>query len=215
MKQTCPKSLCTLLGVLLLSVGTAWAEVPTGTSSDGVRAFFSGSSDLPDEIAYREFLKILNATNGAADLRDQYIIAAALGFDLEDPADYARARASIKLFSRKYMSMRKEQLGAKISVLCANNRISRSDDQIYDALNAVDDIDQAVVAKHFLITMNRLNADEQHSFSKFLSKMKAGISYMKIDSRSVGPSTYENIRVTADRSCYEYERDHQRLGEVR
>lgn len=205
----------TIIATIVIFGSVSWADEPSSTYENGVRASYIGSPELPDEIAYAEFLKLADSTFGDAESLDLHlqIVADALGIRMERES-IGRVRSRSAFFRKSLQTMKKEQLASKISILCSDARESRSTDQVHKAMNAVDDVASAVRAKQYIIALNSLTPAEQEAFLTYLNDLKSGISYVKVDSRSADIAGQQDIHSVAEQSCNKFSVDYQVLGGV-
>jgi hypothetical protein len=195
-----------------------WAGEPNLGTDNGVRAMHIGSSELPDEIAYVEFLKLVDSAHRDKNARGLYlqIVADALGIKLDraqSSETLGRVRSQGAYFLGAYREMTLEELDSNIRVLCAGKQTSKSADQLYDAMNAVDDIRDTVRVKHLTFALYHLSIAERNSFMAYLNDLKTSISYVRIDSRKAAGSGEQDIRMVAEQSCNSFAADYQALVE--
>ena len=93
------------------------------------------------------------------------------------------------------------------------HRAARGFAQLYDAMNAVDDIRDKVRAKHLTFAVSSLSTAERKSFLAYLDELKASISYVRIDSRKEAGLGEQDIRMVAEQSCNSFAADYQALVE--
>lgn len=206
------------VALMILFGPLCWAGEPNPGTDDGVRAMHVGSSALPDQIAYVEFLKLVDSAHRDKDSHGLYlqIVADALGIKLDraqSSADLGRVQSQGAYFLGAYREMTLEQLDSTIRVMCAGKQSSKSADQLYDAMNAVDDIRDKVRAKHLTFAVSSLSTAERNSFLAYLDELKASISYVRIDSRKEAGFGEQDIRMVAEQSCNSFAADYQALVE--
>lgn len=176
-----------------LFVGLASAD-----NQKGLRASFNGSSDLPDAIAFASFLDMI-------DVDDEHtfeLVASALDMPYNDETR-AQVQQRTALFKNAHKSLRDEDDRASNAILCSYARESRTTEETYAALNAVDDTRGSIREKHYLITISALSIKEQKAFKEFLNELKAGISYTKIDSQVIYEGTAIDVNQKVAQRCYE------------
>lgn len=188
-----------LLLALCIPISISMIAIALAEDTDGIRASYSNSAELPVEIAYGEFLGFVERDKEDEHRLDIEIVAQALG--LLHEKDSKKAKQRTKFFQKSLRALEREQLQAKYSVLCDQSPTSRTEEGMYRALNAADDIRQAVLAKHFLTDISQLPAAEQEALLAYLDNLKYGISYMKVDSRQLKSRQTEDIRYSVERDC--------------
>lgn len=160
-------------------------------ADDGVLESYAGSRDLPDEIAYAEFLNFVGVPpESAADGHvTTMMVAEALGLDAVQDARLVALRAGA--FRWQLDAMEREERRAGRQLLCRGGPDSRSDEELFDALNAVDDLARLVRQKYLLLAQHSLPRMERASFAAYLDEFKESVSYTRYDSRRhVGQSAY-------------------------
>lgn len=153
-----------------------------------VRSSYQGSSELPDQIAFANFLEsIAGAEKSDHDLGLEYV-ARATGIRLADDgqiidAGIRRAAAIRSRLIKIHDRLQRERRQSRIEVLCTGAH-RQTADQIFDSVNGVDDLAEAIAFKYYQIALTTLRAGEREHFVPYLADLKSGISYVKLDSRT-------------------------------
>lgn len=167
------------LGVLIFLAAAAVALAGVD-QEEHVRASYHGTAEMPDPIAFGIFL-------GAFDLSDSELapmVAEALGLPLTEDT-YKKVMERVELFRAAATAISEEKAANKFELLCSESIQTRSQQETYAALNAVDDLKELIVQKHFVLTINKLTLEERAAFLKHLQERKLNMSYAKVDSRAM------------------------------
>lgn len=174
-----------VLAVLVPGIATAQSE-------ESIRSQYGGTAEMPDELAFRQFLGVLEAFDD--DPQDRHmrleIVAEATGLALHasgtdgNRAAVVRAERLLDFFNRTRQRMDRERLRAGKELVC-DQVDTITADELFDSLNAIDDLGQTNAARHYRITRNRLRPDEQEALSAYLEGVKTRSSYTKLDNRAM------------------------------
>jgi hypothetical protein len=174
----------------------AFSGISSADTTDGVRSSYAGSTDLPDEIAFTAYLRVVDKEN---DHILEYV-ATAIGIPLSDDTR-AHIAQRTDFFRNVHKALREEKEKTAYEMLCPENRASRTKDETYNVLNNIDDVSETIARKHYLQTVSALPVAERNAFQKFLDKKKTGIGYTKIDSRYMEETG--DVRVGVEQRCIE------------
>lgn len=207
-------SAVTVLGTGLFS--SAWAD-----EAEGLRAQFIGSQDLPNGIAFQTFLQLTNTQTVLQEMDPRGIdpgildlVSTALAIPLtKETIPIVEER--VQLFRSADKSLRHEKQLARKQMLCSEGRGSRSKEQTYGLLNAVDDMQELVAEKHYLLTASALPPAEKKALDNYLNSMKEGISYSKVDERSYFENYQLDVAASIDARCIEFANTLSQGGENR
>jgi hypothetical protein len=86
-------------------------------------------------------------------------------------------------------------------MLCTDERNTRSQERTYDLLNEIDDVQELIAEKHYMLLASNLSTDEKKTFRNFLDDSKEGISYTKIDQRGYFQTHQLDVRSAVDTRC--------------
>lgn len=186
----------TLIVVAVCFAFSLLAATLADNKGEGVRASYYKTTDLPNGIVLRSFLRIL-MDDGGPELNS--LVATALDLPLNDSTG-ARSLERLEFFREMYRSLLDETDKAVFQMLCSSNRGARTKEQTYGALNQVDDMRELIAEKYYLLTINALPHPERQAFVSFLNERKTSIDYAKVDSR-VGREEWEDVRLDVDQQC--------------
>lgn len=155
--------------------------------NDMVRSQYAGSDNLPDEIAYLQFLEQVLPDATMDEHQRLELIARAVGYDLHtangtNGAVEARAARLSNHFKRSYDLVEREKDRAAADLIC-RSRDTISVDRVFTSLNAVEDIGESAAAKRYQVTLNRLRPAERDAFKYWIDELKRGMAYVKLDNR--------------------------------
>lgn len=205
------------IAALLLVSPLCWGGQALPVTGDAVGERYAGSPELPDEIAYAQFLALVDGLHGEAAARDAYLhlLAGALGYRPHG-TDVGRLERRGAWFRNQLRSMEAEQLESELAILCRPyGEARRSADRLYDAMNAADDIANAVRQKYLVVAMNSLSEPEKLALAEYLDEMKNGISYSRLDVRDLHADSDVDVHQLARQSCRQKEIRYGALREGR
>jgi hypothetical protein len=164
--------------------------------AQGVRASFHGSSELPDGIAFQEFLRII----AAGDWPAYELVASALGIQLTDDS-LPEIRQRTEYFRDINRSLRIEKNATAFAMLCPENRADRTNEDVYDVMNDVDDVQEVIAEKHYLVAISSISVEERRTLQKYLNELKAGITYVKVDDSARIEEQNLDVRIGMEQYC--------------
>jgi len=185
-----------IITTMAMAFAFAFSGISLADTTDGVRSSYAGSTDLPDGIAFKAFLRVL-------DNKDDHIldyVATAIGIPLSSETHAHIARRT-EFFRNAHEALKEEREKTTYRMLCRGNSRSRTKDETYNVLNYIDDIGETIATKRYLQTVSALPVGEREAFQKFLDKKKTGISYTKVDSRVSEEA--DEVRVNVEQRCIE------------
>jgi hypothetical protein len=197
-------------------LGSAWAN-----EAEGLRTQFAGSPDLPTGIAFQTFLTLTNTTTvlegtdpSGVDPGIMDLVSTALAIPISKETKPI-VESRVQLFRDADNSLRHEKRMARKQMLCSEDRGHRAKEQTYDLLNAVDDVQEVIAEKHYLLIANGLSPAEKKALDEYLNRMKGGISYSKVDERSYFESHQVDVKSAVETRCIELANATSRNGEDR
>lgn len=183
---------------LAICISLSFVGMSLAGNEDGVRASYDGTPDLPDGIAFRAFLRVIDSSDPEAfDL-----VATALNMPLNNHTR-RRVQERTEFFKNAHRYLLDEKKSTTFRMLCPDDIGSRTKEHTYEVLNKLDDVQEIIAEKHYIVTISALSAAERHAFQDFLNEMKTGISYVKVDNRVGLDSGQQDVRFRAEQRCYE------------
>ncbi len=187
-----------LIPMLVASIAATCLSGPTWAQSDDpIRSQYHGSADLPDEIAYQQFLlHVQPGTNDYADsdTRAEHhrllVLATATGHTdytgrgASEGAIIARLNRLSAFFDRSRQRIDDAKRQAGIDLVCARQD-SIDLPRLFTSMNAVDDAGEQAAARQFQMTLNTLRPGEREALVAYLDDFKTGVSYTKLDSAAM------------------------------
>jgi hypothetical protein len=190
-----------ILAVLPLSLPSPASPQTTTppNENDSSVVSYRNSPDLPDEIAFRQFLALIQTGPENPEPIDLPMVARALGIAPDEYGGYESARPYAEMFHEIIQSAEHDKASEKYEVLCTPNRVARSDAESLNALIRTEDLDDEVNKRYYLETLNRLSEVQRSHFQDFLEKVKLGTSYVRTNARAPGISQ----QVEVEKYCAE------------
>ena len=188
--------------ILFASLAMAMVNTALPAETVSVRAEYRGSPELPDGIAFEQFLALV-ASNGVEHDMALEHVAKALGVALDEAGQrYAGKRVDY------FMKIRQQLLDEKASirkrVLCTDRYRQRSADDTYRVLNDLDDLNEIIASKYHALSLRELTAIERDRFDEYLQERKLSITYVKTDARRDG-AELELLVSSIEQSCNDME----------
>ena len=188
----------TMVPILVASIATICLPgLASAQTEDPVRSQYHGSKDLPDEIAYQQFLLHVQADSDSQGSRSAnaehhrlLLIATATGHNeytgrnTSGAAVLARLNRLSAHFERSRQRIDDAQRQAGIDLVCSQQG-SIDLPRLFESMNAVDDAGEQAAQRQLQMTLNRLRPGEREALVAYLQDFKAGVSYTKLDSAAL------------------------------
>jgi len=169
---------------LFAIAGSASAASDLSYTHEDVRSQFHSSKNLPDGIAYLEFLRLLQPTDGD-DTAAMAIVAEALSIKRAegDTNSDQLVQARLSQFRQNLRDVKSERASATTELMCGGTPFS-SADEVFDSMNLVDDYKELIAEKSLRVELKQLDPYERGALLRYLNELKLSVSYVKIDARS-------------------------------
>lgn len=194
MKRSPSQMVLLLLGCGFILVGQASSLDP---AKEVVVRSYDGSLDLPDEIAFRQFLALIQPGREYPDSLNLRILSRALGISPDESGSFDGALPYIELFERADAAMMEEIIVDSDAFLCGPNRGSLTRKEIGNAMNQAEDVVDVAADRQYKIVKNDLSGEQQEAFRAYLDKVKLGTGYVRNDHAR----TERDIRVDLEQQC--------------
>jgi len=175
----------TCLLLLAFSVRIAYSqttEVTAGlealTSSSELRVVHDQSATTPTYLVFREYLRYVDEAFGIGHKQGIHFLIDSLNLP-HDAIGQEIATELAVVFRTASKEIHEEMRSAERSILCPESRANRSKDRIYQALDAIDDVNESIYLKHFEITANTLETEMLDALLNQLASLKQGFVYWK------------------------------------
>lgn len=187
------------IAMLLLTSVSAASGAAAGEKKPEAAVAYDKSPDLPDEIAFRQFLALIQTGPENPEPIDLRLVARALGIAPDEFGTYESARPYAEMFQEIIQSAEHDKAWEKHAVLCVPDRAARSDTESLNTLILTEDLDDEVNNRYYLETMSRLSKGQRSHFQDFLEKVKLGTSYARTNDAAPGMSR----QVEVEKYCAE------------
>jgi len=194
MNRSLSQMILVLLGTGFILVGQAASQ---DTAEDGVIRSYDGSLDLPDEIAFRQFLALIQPGREFPDSLNLRILSRALNINPDENGSFDGVLPYVELFERADAAMMEEIIVNSDAVLCVPNRASLTRKEIGNAMNQSEDIVDVAADRQYKIVKNALSGEQQEAFRAYLDKVKLGTGYVRNDHTMAE----RDIRVDLEQQC--------------
>lgn len=155
-----------------------------GIPDDKSKAYH-GSTDIPDAIAFQQFLLFAQESPTSLDSPEVGFVASALGRYADENGNYDDdVRAKSDALKALQKELEQTKLVKANNLVCTDNRASRLSADSHAAVNAVDDMEIAEAQKAYESFRNTLSSDERKALEKRMERLKKSTSYERIDSRA-------------------------------
>ena len=159
-------------------------ELADETRKDTVS--YHGSTELPDGIAFRVFLALIQSPPEDPEPVNLRLVAKALGIDADETGGYEAARPYAEMFQDIRRSAERDKTSEKFELLCTPNRASRTDVEALNALVLAEDLDDEVNDRYYAETLTQLGTERRSHFQDFLETVKKGTSYSRSNDAAPG-----------------------------
>lgn len=193
------------LKIILIVLFASSSGLSLASNNDIVRKSYSGTTELPDGIAFKQFLLLVSGSDedthqSPYESAATTLVASALGLPLTKQT-YPLIQERISLFREALAALRADERRAAARMVCAESRVKRTREETYSVLNSVDDVHEIIATQHFLITVAALPKSEGLALRDFLQKVKLGTSYAKLDSSVVFEKQNLDVHVMVEQHC--------------
>ena len=162
------------------------ANVGLAQVSNSKSVTLEGSQDIPDGIAFTQFLAMIAPKPEAPGSRAELVfLASALDKHDEVRGDYEQMRSRLDVLDTRRRATELRQAEWSRDVLCVENRASRSTEASFAALNEAEDANIAAAELELEEYMATLTEKEAKSFRSYLEKIKSNTTFVRVDNREV------------------------------
>lgn len=161
------------------------ASISAEERSSEVRLAYYGSSDLPDHLAYRDYIGFVESqlNQGASRAEDFVIFSLRLP---ETEEGRAIARSAVKVFMQSVKGIRQDGLVSQLVNSCAGAEATNwSKDDYYRAMDLQDDINDAIAKQHYLAALQQLDGNTITLLHAELQRHKSRMSLERYDHKVV------------------------------
>ena len=163
--------------------------------------------EVPDGLAFYSYLQMLKGDPNSNDRSRQLrTLSVALGKQANSSGGFDHLSTRLAEVDASREAHGREKTRMSYDTLCTADRLQRSPDEAYAALNALDDLTISVSEKQLALYRLTLSEDETEAFDSFLDGLKRGGTYHRIDFRDyeyadvVGDAENRCIRLAEARS---------------
>lgn len=170
-------SIALLAWGLLASLGTAAAE---RIDDSMVRWRYDSSPDTPDGIAFSSYLGVFGDI--AAKAEDDGLAFLVFSLELpDDPASRHAAQAVARVLRRAHAELEAEILASEIAHYCPGGPETRSNAQIYELMDWMDDENIRIGQRHYAKTFQQLDSEMAASVQRRLDRHKQSMYAIALD----------------------------------
>ena len=197
--------------ISITALALVWATASVGQPVPSKSHVVDRSSDLPDGIAFQQFLRMLTPTNEAPDrYAELNILASALGKHEEVKGNYELLRPRLNELDARRDAVAERDATLSYKAICTNDRASRSIEANYALLNDLDDIPITVAKAELEDYLSTLSKSERKSFRSYLTKIKQSTSFERIDAREA--IRKEDVAMAVEKQCLSLQERLQQNG---
>ena len=150
---------------------------------DGVLTAYRGSVALPDEVAFRVWLGLINGLRDEPELVE-VTVAEALGIDLDSRSGPSEVAAFTAEFQDMHLELRRDRAASISSILCSKDLPEKNFDEIIDILNSLEMVKRNVSKDYLSFARESLSSEQRQAFDAYLIQLKKTITYSEADSRT-------------------------------
>ena len=167
-------SVCALL--VITSIISAQIDIDSAEVQAAVRVKHDGSSSLPDGIAFREAIRMLDSHYEDSPATAVQVVMDSMGFSASDANDFVSHAVDT------LNAIGSEDRQATIDLACEGKAYDKNP---YKVLENMDDTYEDIAEQHFQTTKKRLGDENGARLQLWINSQKHNITHVKFDHKKL------------------------------